>query len=49
MSWWKVSNQPLFITDIKKKKGKKKLTSLETSFHTKINETWLVGLNSINC
>lgn len=31
------------------KKEKKYLKSLETSFYIKINETWLVGLNSNNC
>lgn len=46
-SWWKVTNQPLFIIDLKKKK-EKNLNS-KTSFHIKINETPLVGLNSINC
>lgn len=33
---------------LEKKKGKK-ISSLESSFYIRINETWLVGLNSINC
>lgn len=53
VGWFIVSRtytqQKIIQKACKGKKEGEKISSSETSFYIRINETWLVGLNSINC